>query len=228
MKLFGLAYACRIYQGEFDDVYRQMCEGLGPDPDLTRDQPDCLLEFLNKWSCRIPKAGFPVLRECLRKWAAEWIKGLPDKDIRCLSESEHQTVAQAYDALLEEGKDLHFWNTATAKTLHALRRNTLPMWDAKIRDSFINKRREFSAYSGGQIYSEFIRYVGEQISVLEQEVTGLGYSLSCVAQLVDRPNASLVKLVDEYHWITITEGHVAPKRDEIELWLHWINSPTSS
>jgi hypothetical protein len=234
VKLFDLAYACRIFQGEFDDSYKRMCEGLGPNPDLkpnpdsaSKQPVDHLLQFLNDWGCRIPEKHFPALKDCLLQWASQRIIQLPEmnRDIRFLNETERLAIGDAYDALLKAGRDFHFWGTATAKTLHAVRRNTLPMWDARIRDSFIDGRREFAAYSGGQIYSEFIRYVGEQISELEQEVIGLGYSLSEVPQLVDRRNVSLVKLVDEYYWITITEGHISPNRDELERWLRWIVTP---
>jgi len=251
VKLFDLAFACRIYQG--DDKYELMCEGLGSDPDLkpnpvsTSKQPvDCLLQFLNDWGCRIPKEHFPALKDCLLHWAAQWIiptNGAPvpeapegrvhqlpemSRDIRSLNKSELLAIGEAYDALLKSGGDLHFWDTATAKTLHAVRRNTLPMWDAQIRDWFVSTRRELSAYSGGQIYSEFTRFVGEQISELEQETSHIGCSLGDVPQLVGRHGASLVKLVDEYHWITITEGHVPPKREELERWLYWINTPMQS
>lgn len=214
-----------------------MCEGLGhnpdskPNPGSTSKQPvDCLLQFLNKWGCRIPEKHFPTLKICLTQWATQWIIKLPDmsRDIRSLSEGELSVIRDAYEALLDGGRELHFWDTAAAKTLHAVRRNTLPMWDAKIRDSFIIKRRELSTYSGGQIYSEFIRYVGEEISELEQEASRMGYSLGGVSQLVERQGASLVKLVDEYHWITITEGHVPPSRDVLERWLYWIKAPTPS
>ena len=68
----------------------------------------------------------------------------------------------------------------------------------------------------GQIYSEFICYVGDELSELEKDVARLGYSLSDVSRLVNGAGASLVKLVDEYHWVTITEGHVPPSRNDLE------------
>jgi hypothetical protein len=56
MKLYQLAYACRLYQGDFDNAYREMRRKLGDNPDLaSRDQQNDLLDFLNKWGCRIPK-----------------------------------------------------------------------------------------------------------------------------------------------------------------------------
>jgi hypothetical protein len=209
MKLYDLAYACRLYQGEFDYAYKRMCNGLGQNPALSSpDEQTCLLQFLKR----------------LRTWASQWISQLPDvnRDIRGLNENERLTVGHAYEELLKMGTGLRFQDTAAAKTLHALRRNTLPMWDAAIKDRFISVHG-LSSGAGGQVYLEFIGYMGDEISDLEKDVTRLGYSLNSVCALVRGDGASLVKLVDEYHWITITECHQPPSPDDLEQWLGWIH-----
>jgi hypothetical protein len=178
---------------------------------------------LNDWRCRIPENRFPTLSNRLLEWATQWVVQLPDnnRDIRSLNEKERATVGYAFEAMQKFGTGLHFKNTAAAKTLHAIRRNLLPMWDAAIRDRFISDH-VLSERTAGQIYSEFICYVGEELSELERDVARLGYSLSDVSRLVHGAGASLVKLVDEYHWVTITEGLVPPSRNDLEDWLHWI------
>ena len=57
---------------------------------------------------------------------------------------------------------------------------------------------------------------------MDVDVARLGHSLSEVSKLVHGSGGSLVKLVDEYYWVTITDGHALPTRDDLEQWLRWI------
>jgi hypothetical protein len=246
MKLYGLAYACRLYRGqptagsspstfrEFDRAYDQMCKAMGRNADLaSQAQQDSLMQFLNDWRCRIPKKNFPILKERLQNWAARWaakprpnadgVIRLPDadRDIRSLSDSERAQIGKSYEELLQLGAGLHFQDTAAAKTLHALRPHTLPIWDAAIKGWFIGQRG-LAEQSAGQTYSDFIHHVAEEISELEEDVRRLGYSLSDIPQFVHGDCGSLVKLVDEYYWMTVTEGHALPTRTDLEQWLGWI------
>jgi hypothetical protein len=41
------------------------------------------------------------------------------------------------------------------------------------------------------------------------------------AERVGRPNSTLPKLVDEYFWMTISQGYAAPSRDLIGQWATW-------
>ena len=40
-----------------------------------------------------------------------------------------------------------------------------------------------------------------------------------VKRLEESYDTSLVKLVDEYYWATVTGGHEVPDRDQLEEWL---------
>ena len=46
-------------------------------------------------------------------------------------------IGDAYEHLLRLGLGLYFQDIASAKTLHALRPRTLPMWDAEIKNWFM-------------------------------------------------------------------------------------------
>lgn len=228
MKLYELAYACRLYRevAQFDLAYCEMRKALGQNPDLaSQAQLDGLMQFLNDWLCRIPEKYFPCLKERLRQWALLWIPQLPNAatEIRSLNDADRAQIADSYGELLKLGAGLHFQDTAAAKTLHALRPHSLPMWDAKIKDWFSTSAP--SRRTAGQTYSDFLRHVAQQISGLEADVARLGHSLGEVSQLVQRSGASLVKLADEYYWITITYGHTVPTRDELEQWLRWLEEP---
>lgn len=222
MKLFELVYACRLYRGEFDTAYNRMCGALGSNPDLaSQAQQDGLLRFLNDWRCRIPEKNFGVLKDRLREWARQAWLPEASKEVLSLDGPERAQIGNSYEALLHLGAGLNFQDTAAAKTLHALRPRALPIWDAAIKAWFI-KERGLSERTAGQTYSEFLSHVAEQLSELEVDAARLGYSLADVQKWVHGSASSLVKLVDQYYWITITEGHKIPTRDELKRWLSWM------
>lgn len=185
-----------------------MRKAIGQNADLgSQAQQDSLMRFLNEFGCRIPTRYFSILQERLQRWAARWIPQLPDaaRDICSLDNSERARVGNSYDELLKLGAGLHFQDTAAAKTLHALRPYSLPMWDADIKCRFGTSG--LATRTAGQSYSDFLCHVAEEISELQVDVARLGHSLSDTSQLIQRSGASLVKLVDEYYWITITRGY---------------------
>jgi hypothetical protein len=67
--------------------------------------------------------------------------------------------------------------------------------------------------------------VAEEILELKQDVERLKCSLTDVPELVkhhkESYDISLVKLVDEYYWMTIIKGYKTPGRDQLEQWLGW-------
>jgi len=207
---------------QFDDAYQTVRKAFGRDPDLASvDQQDALMRFLNDWRCRISEKNFPALKVRLRNWAVQGMQNLPapDRDIRSLTPAERTQVGASYAKLLKLGAGLRFQHTAAAKTLHALRPDTLPIWDSAIRDEF--KREVPGVRAPGQCYSDFVRQVGDELDELEQDVKRLKYSLADVPMLVKRQGSSLIKLMDEFFWITITSGHTIPRRDELTTWLSW-------
>ena len=81
MKLYQLAYACRLFRGDLDKAYREMRSELGDNPELASgDQQNHLMDFLNKWGCRIPKTQFDTLKNHLQDWSKKWVCKLPDVD----------------------------------------------------------------------------------------------------------------------------------------------------
>ena len=50
-----------------------------------------------------------------------------------------------------------------------------------------------------------------------------GHKLSELPTLVKRPRSTLVKLIDEYLWVTITNKCKAPTNQVLEQWMEWTN-----
>lgn len=226
MKIYELAYACRLYRElassdeGFDATYTKVREALRPNADLSSHEQRCaLMEFLNQWLCRIPRTNFPSLKRKLQTWAAKYIPGLPatGRGIHSLTTEERTRIGDAYDALLALGQGLHFQDTAAAKTLHVLRPDALPIWDSKIKTDF--RRKQPKIRESSRLYSAFIDKVANEISEIKQDAKRL--SRDNILHVVERESGSLVKLVDEYNYVTITLGHVIPTPDKFENWLNW-------
>src|SRR5271157_6411245 len=221
MKLYELAYACRLYQGQFDDTYRGMRKDLGDDPNM--DSPKRLLQFLNKWGCRISKEHIGTLEKHLEEWARRWIGDLPpsSKDILSLESNAIRRIGESFDQLLKP----HFGDTCAAKTVHALRYRALPAWDSYIKNDWLDNGG-LSGRTAGETYSHFLRHVAEELRELKHGVERLGYSLTDFPKLVPKlvkhheesHDISLVKLVDEYYWTRITNRHEVPGRDQLNEW----------
>jgi len=164
------------------------------------------MEFLNEWRCRITLSNFEELESRPQRWAAVWVRQLPapTSDIRLLTQPQRETVGEAYQELLRLGTRLRFSHTAAAKTLHALRPRVLPIWDSAVKGAFSALPRP-APLLPGQLYPAFIEHVAEQLSRLEQDARRLKLSLTEAHRKIARPQEySLVKLADEYAWVTIT------------------------
>jgi hypothetical protein len=196
-----------------------MRRNLGENPDLASEKhQDHLLHFLNAWGCLIPKKQFPTLKSHLTQWAEKWVTQLPPfgNTIFEITDVQRESIANSFNALLT----YRFQQTCVAKTLHVLRPHTLPLWDASIKAKCCGSER-----TTGHPYLHFINYVIDEIRDLERDVERLGYSLKDVPRLVKRVEpygVSLPKLVDEYHWMTITDRYTVPDRAELAEWLRWI------
>jgi len=130
-----------------------------------------------------------------------------------------------FDQLLKP----HFGETCAAKALHALRCRALPAWDAYIRERQAPERRPGD--TPGEVYCRFLCQVRDHILELKEDVERMNYCLADVPKLInrldDRYDVSLVKIVDEYYWTTITLGHKVPDLNQLEEWLRWLRDSSS-
>ena len=102
MKLFQLAYACRIYGGLtlFDAGYHTLLDKTGGkrnfgDPSHVK----ALLVWLNSWGCRQFAVDYHDLAiESIRGWAQRWESRLPDgvMTLERLSDKEIEEAGNAY------------------------------------------------------------------------------------------------------------------------------------
>ena len=105
--------------------------------------------------------------------------------------------------------------TGAAKILFAFWPDALPPWDQKIRGEL--------GYDGSA--ESYLQFLAERVLLEIRAVTAdaarFGISLAQVPACVCRPDSTLPKLVDEYLWVTVSQGYKPPSRTEIEHWAEW-------
>jgi hypothetical protein len=170
-----------------------------------------LFQWLNGWGCRqfAKQHHATTASDSLVSWATSWLGNLPawPEQLTDLSAAKLKLCAGAYDALrvlpasrrtLNNGKVsvVTYGPTGTAKTLFALCPNVFPPWDDPIR----------ILLGYGSDGASFQRYLTEVASTLRALAAEAGVPVAALPELVERPNSSPPKLVDEYNWVVSTRG----------------------
>jgi len=230
MKLSELALACFMYAQftSYDDSYLSFLQITNHHPDLTNcKHRRALLIWLNQWGCRQFAVEYHELASSeILSWYNQFNSALFDRNqnLRDLTESEMKFVAQAYEALsnkrasLRKRKENTFsvtvGPTGAAKILFAVRRNALVPWDDPIRSHY--------RYDGsGTSYLAYLYRVRSLLKELEDTCNKNGFALTQLSKQLGRNNSTIPKLIDEYHWVTITKGCSMPVQDIFQKWAQW-------
>ncbi len=230
MKLFQLAYACRIYGSltGFDSGYYTFLDKTGGKLDFKEPtHMKELLVWLNSWGCRQFAIEYHSFAgESILAWVEEWESGLPDDSTTpdSLSKKDIQGVGDAYADLSKHlaskrtrDSNLHdvkIEPTGAAKILFAARPKLFPPWDDPIRVKF--------GFDGTcDSYCHYLNQVYAKIKELCNEAAELGISAERIPQEVGRPRSTLPKLIDEYNWVRVTKPFVPPDQDDIAKWYTW-------
>lgn len=228
-----LAVVCYIYKIVTKDVdnndsyeqFRQAIDGL---PDLCKQKHRmAILKFLNNYGCRhVAKDSHEkIASKKIADWYKKYCGKLPKekerlwkfKDEKLKSFDElHSTLSKLLVACREGGVKVHMGPVGAAKMLFAIRPNVFPPWDNAIREELL--KDSYSVES----YADYLKYVKKIILGLEETCNIYNINIDDLPQNLDRPNCTMPKLIDEYHWITITKGF---KVEEIvQRWDKWTKS----
>ncbi|MEY2445473.1 MAG: hypothetical protein QOE00_2053 [Ilumatobacteraceae bacterium] len=162
--------------------------------------------WLNAWACRIPypRDGADLLAASLDGWWRTHRSGLPDGPLRDVDDRGIDDLAGAYDDLARlpaglnrQGHVRSLAPTATSKLLWVLRPHTACPWDMAI------------AKAGGQGselagYANHLRKARAWSRQITDEATARG--IDDVPAHVGRPTSTLVKVYDEWCYLSITRG----------------------
>lgn len=216
VRLFDLALACDIFQGfekGYGDAYKEFLNDTNQALDMHDDRHRmALLTWLNKWRCRIPKKSFEEISEKLLTWFGKYKRSFPQEGKRLLDLSGEEIirVAEIYKGLLE----IKFIDaTIASKILFALRRDIYPIWDDAMR-------KEYSTI-GCSAYSDYMKQSKEELQELSEECQSKDTEISELPRLLGRERESLLKLLDEYHFVFMTKKLSLPSVRDYEDWYKW-------
>jgi len=88
------------------------------------------------------------------------------------------------------------------------------MWDEAFRQS-LELRDTAAGYAG------LIARVRSEIDSLCIDASRFDIRDSQIPEKVERKGATLVKLTDEYYWITLTKKHAPPSPEQLSQWSKW-------
>jgi hypothetical protein len=230
MKLSNLAFACYLYGSftDYDKSYTDFLRATNYSPDLTdADHRKVLLIWLNSWGCRQFALEYHdhASHEIL-SWYNEHKAGLPnpDQDIWQLTETEFSLVGLAYESLSERMASfrrkkhssyrISIGPTGASKILFAIRPKVFIPWDESIR----------LHYSYGKESDSYLAYhlkVKNLLETLEKQCQRYGFQLVDLPKILGRYHSSIPKLIDEYHWVTITNNCHPPDSNTLRQWVKW-------
>lgn len=225
--LGDLAFSSYIYcrSTKYDCRYQEFISRVGGDICLSDPSHGAaLLKWLNGWGCRqFAVDQHTAASRRLLQWSAEYADHLPPPGERldALDDKTLARVAYAYEALRpltasvrKDGVRMTVGPTGAAKIMFALRPRQLPPWDDPIRAVL--------GYKGDMdSYFQYLLSVQNTIRRLHLQLESVGLDEQAFSALIDRPDVTLPKLIDEYMWMTVTRGFEPPTKTALQHWLSW-------
>jgi hypothetical protein len=228
--LAELAFACYLCDclTNYNDTFLAFQKATKPAVALSNPAHTmALLTWLNKWGCRqfALEDHDSAARE-ISSWFDHYQHHLPNKDVYLwrMSDSDFDLAGKAYQALsarvasskARNGKDLAITvgPTGAAKILFAIRPNALVPWDDSIRNGL--------GYDDSLTsYVEFLKAMKAVLCSLGMTCLKRGFELKDLPQKLGRPDSTVVLLLNEYYWITLTRECSLPDTELFKQWLAW-------
>jgi len=233
MRLFELAYACRLYRDftNFDTDYNRFRDKTRHAFDISDHRHrKALLVWLNSWGCRQFALKFHDLAsERLRNWGQKNLIRLPptESSLLTFTDADFVNAGVLYAGLRDlqasvrqrsgNSYSVTFGPTGAAKILFALRSQVFPPWDTSIRVHL--------GYDGSQeSYIKYLQWVRHELQEVIADAEAHGIAKTDIPNILGRPSYSLPKLVDEYNWVTITKDCKPPSLEDLNDWWRWARS----
>jgi len=232
MNIYDLAFTTLVYGSltDFNKTYIKLINDTNNNININlQSHRQTILKWLNDWGCRnFYKDYHELASKELYDWHTEYSSLLPQKKINIweLSFEDLELIEKSYNSLTikiasyakrKNGKVTpnKFGPTGTSKILFALRPKSLIPWDGEMRKEF-KKKYKISTYK------QFMSKVIKEVRELKTSCQKNGFELEDIpAKLNKSNNITIPKLIDEYHWITITNKCNPPDNKTLETWLKW-------
>jgi hypothetical protein len=215
MKLAHLRTASYLYN-QFSDYDAKYLSLSTKYPNLqlnSKDQVIALIEWLRSWGCRqFKKTDEEISINGFMKWYDIHESKLPLPD-DCLIDydllANRRTIITLFDDLWlqraakkerdGQGIDVRIGPVGAAKTLFALRPNLFSPWDTPIYKT-LDLEGDGSGYVG------YLSRIQEELEEVKAELLGSGTEWDNLSRILQKRHKAYPKVIDEYFWITITQG----------------------
>ncbi len=230
MNLYELAFISYVFNNltDFNVSFNRFLDITKNSPDLTIiEHRKALLKWLNQWGCRQFSLDYHnTVSEHLKEWYQKYINYLPieSKNIWELEEKDYDLIITAYNALikivaskkLRDGKYIKITvgPTGTSKIFFGLRPKSLIPLDIPMRIKFKYGDNALS-------YIKYLKKVKDISSDLDSQCKLNGFSIVDLPENINRHGTTIPELIDEYHWVTITNKVKPPDKDTLKKWLDW-------
>lgn len=228
--LYQIALADLVFGShkKYNDSLRAFRENTGKSGDrLDKQYCDHLLTWLNQWGCRhLARGQHRVASASICDWHEQKASLLPPplKPLWELDDEELKDAATAYESLrrrdgarrtkTKTGQMANIGPTAASKILFALRPEALPPWDEKMRKEL--------GYSGGaKGYVEFLNMMRARARALCEQCRENGFDITALPEQMERNASTVVDLLNEHLWVTVSAGVRLPSRETLAIWAKW-------
>ena len=189
-----------------------------------QEHRDALMNWLNDWGCRhLSKAKHQVASQSILDWYQTNCTTLfSDKTpLWQLEDQEIETAANAYGCLKDrigarrsrygnESK-VHIGPTAASKILFVIRPKALMPWDEAMRTAF-------KCDGSPESYFEYLIEIRELALHISDLCRNKGFQIDALPQRLGRPNSTVLALINEYIWVTVTRNVELPSSETLTQW----------
>jgi len=182
------------------------------------------MEWLNNWGCRhLSKDQHDVASNSILNWYQ--VDGASlftnEKPLWDLEDVELEIAARAYGSLKDKTgarrvrggskQEVHIGPTAASKILFAIRPKALMPWDEAMRISF-------ECDGSPESYFKYLITIRNLTLHIGDLCRNKGFQIDDLPQKLERPNSTVLALVNEYIWVTETRKVELPSSETLTQW----------
>ena len=215
MRLLHLRIACYLYDQftDFDYSYLKLSEKYQNLNLNETEHVKALIEWLRSWGCRQFKSNNEDMStNSIMDWYKSIKSRIPSRN-DCLIDydlvANRELIIEVFNNLLvrkaatrqrgDREINVRIGPVGTAKTLFALRPNLFSPWDAPIYN-------KFQLEGNGCGYIKYLSRVQNELREIRDGLKHTNINWNELFGYLKKQHKSYPKLIDEYYWITITQG----------------------
>jgi len=209
----------------FNKSLRLLNDDTGNNIDLTNpEHRRSLLRWLNDWGCRhLAQDQHHVASRSIRDWYlangttlfadTETIWELEDRELEVATRAYGTLKDMAGARRLRGGRnlDISIGATAASKILFVIRPTALMPWDEAMRVAF-------KCDGSPESYCEYLREIRHLTLHIRDLCRNKGFQINDLPQKLGRPNSTVLALVNEYVWVTVTREVELPSSETLTRW----------